>query len=58
MSQGYIGYHLQNALQNELTKYNIDKDVCSIVTQIEVSNDDPAFSNPTKPIGTFYSKPR
>lgn len=56
MSQGYIGYHLQNALQNELLKANIDKHVCSIVTQVEVSLDDPAFSNPTKPIGSFYSR--
>ncbi len=56
MSQGYIGYHLQNALQNELLKRNINKNVVSIVTQVEVDINDEAFSNPVKPIGSFYSK--
>lgn len=56
MSEGYIGYHLQNALQNELNTKNIDKTVVSIVTQVEVSKDDSAFNNPTKPIGSFYTK--
>ena len=56
MSEGYIGFHLQNALLNELKKDNIDKAVCSITTQVEVDINDPAFSNPTKPIGSFYSQ--
>lgn len=56
MSQGYIGYHLQNAIGNELAALNIDKSIASIVTQVIVDENDPAFDRPTKPIGTFYSK--
>lgn len=56
MSQGYIGYHLQNALREELKKRNINKSIGTIVTQVIVDKDDPAFKNPTKPIGAFYSK--
>ena len=56
MSQGYIGYHLQNALQNELDKEGINKKVATIITQVEVDKDDKAFLDPTKPIGSFYSK--
>lgn len=56
MSEGYIGYHLQNALQNELRLSGIKKNVISVVTQVLVSKSDPAFLNPTKPIGSFYSK--
>ena len=56
MSQGYIGYHLQNALKNELDRQGIDKKVLTVVTQVEVDKDDTAFSNPTIPIGSFYSK--
>ena len=56
MSEGYIGYHLQNALINELKKEGIDSSVVSVVTQVEVDKDDPAFVNPTKPIGSFYSR--
>lgn len=56
MSEGYIGYHLQNALINELKKEGIDSSVASVVTQVEVDKDDPAFVNPTKPIGSFYSR--
>lgn len=56
MSQGYIGYHLQNAIREELKNRNIDKDVVSIVTQSLVDKEDEAFKNPTKPIGSFYSK--
>lgn len=55
MSEGYIGYHLQNALKNELLKNNINKSVVTMITQVEVSKDDKAFSNPTKPIGSFYT---
>ncbi len=55
MSQGYIGYHLQNAIRDELTSRNIKKDVATIVTQVVVDQHDPAFKNPTKPIGSFYT---
>lgn len=55
MSQGYIGYHLQNALLEELTKRNIKKDVVSLVTQVVVDKNDEAFINYTKPVGPFYS---
>lgn len=56
MSQGYIGYHLQNALQNELKKRGIDRSVATVITQVVVDADDPAFSCPTKPIGGFYTR--
>lgn len=56
MSQGYIGYHLQNAVANELRARNMNQTVASIVTQVVVEKDDPAFKNPTKPIGSFYTK--
>ena len=56
MSQGYIGYHLQNAIDNELAINNINKKVVSLITQVEVNKDDPAFLDPSKPIGSFYSK--
>ena len=56
MSQGYIGYHLQNAIGNELASRGMDKPVATIVTQTVVSKDDPAFQNPTKPVGAFYDK--
>lgn len=56
MSQGYIGYHLQQSLQNELHQRWMNKDVVSLVTQVEVDPTDPAFQNPTKPVGSFYSK--
>lgn len=56
MSQGYIGYHLQNSIQNELFARGIRKTVTTLVTQVLVDETDPAFSHPTKPIGAFYSK--
>lgn len=56
MSQGYIGYHLQNALQEELAHRMIKKDAASVITQVVVDAADTAFLNPTKPIGTFFSK--
>lgn len=56
MSQGYIGYHLQNAILREMETQGIRRNVLSVITQVEVSADDPAFENPTKPIGTFYSE--
>ena len=56
MSQGYIGYHLQNAIARELQAQGLEKNVVTLVTQVEVDAADPAFKNPTKPIGAFYSK--
>lgn len=56
MTEGSIGYWLQNALQNELQKLNIEKSVASVVTQVVVDKDDDAFTNPTKPIGPYYSE--
>ena len=56
MSEGYIGYHIQNSLYNSLKKNNIDKTVSTIVTQVLVDLNDPLFLNPSKPIGSFYSK--
>lgn len=56
MSQGYIGFHMQNAIGNELTVQGIDKSIASIVTQVIVDENDEAFDNPRKPIGSFYSK--
>lgn len=56
MSEGYIAYHLGNALGNELRKEGISSSVCPVVTQVEVDPNDKAFDNPTKPIGSFYSR--
>jgi carbamate kinase len=56
MSQGYIGYHLQNAINAELIKRNIKKDVATLITQTIVDKDDSAFKNPSKPIGSFYTE--
>ena len=56
MSQAYIGYDLQNALREELLNRGMDKPVCTIVTQTIVDAQDPAFQNPTKPIGKFLSE--
>jgi carbamate kinase len=56
MSQGYIGYHLQQAIGNELKREGINKCCVTVVTQVVVDEHDPAFKNPTKPIGSFYTK--
>lgn len=56
MSQGYIGYQLQQSLQNELHQRGMEKDVVTTVTQVVVDPSDPAFENPTKPVGDFYTK--
>lgn len=56
MSQGQIGYMLQQQLTNELTRQQIARPVVTIITQVIVDKNDPSFSNPTKPIGSFYSK--
>ena len=56
MSEGYIGYHIQNALYNSLNNKGVNKTVCTVVTQVLVNPNDPLFLNPSKPIGSFYTK--
>jgi carbamate kinase len=56
MSQGYIGYHIQQALRYALARRNRDIPVVTLLTQMVVEPEDPAFGHPTKPIGPFYSK--
>lgn len=56
MSQGYIGYDLQNALREELLDRGIPRPVSTVLTQVRVDPEDPAFKNPTKPIGHFMSR--
>ena len=56
MSQGYIGYDLQNALREELLDRGISKGVATVLTQVEVYPADPAFAHPTKPIGAFMTR--
>lgn len=56
MSQAYIGYDLQNAIREELVNRGINQPVSTIVTQVRVDQNDPAYDNPSKPIGSFMSK--
>ncbi|SHJ88349.1 carbamate kinase [Anaerobranca californiensis DSM 14826] len=56
MSQGYIGYHLQQAIREEMRKRGIEKHIASVVTQVVVDKNDPGFKNPTKPVGSFYTE--
>ena len=58
MTEGSMGFMLEKALINELRKNSLDKEVATLVTQVVVDRDDPAFENPTKPIGPFYTKYR
>lgn len=55
-SQGFIGYMIEQQLRNVLRSHDLDRDIITIITQVLVDRDDPAFENPTKPIGPFYSK--
>jgi len=55
-SQGYLGFLLAQTLQNVFHQQNINRNVVSVVTQTRVDSNDPAFQNPTKPIGRFYTK--
>jgi carbamate kinase len=55
-TQGFIGYMIQQALGNELKKRGIDRGVVTIVTRVLVDDKDPAFKNPTKPVGPFYTR--
>ncbi|MDY5276962.1 MAG: carbamate kinase [Erysipelotrichaceae bacterium] len=56
MTQGYIGYHLQQAIGRELNKRHLNRECVTVVTQVVVDKNDKAFENPTKPIGAFYSE--
>lgn len=56
MSQGYIGYHLQQAIREEMKKQGLERDVVALVTQVLVDSNDDAFNHPTKPVGMFYTK--
>ena len=56
VSQGYIGYDLQNALREELLNRGIDKGVATIITQVRVDPNDKAFKDPSKPIGRLMTK--
>ena len=56
MTQGYIGYHLQQAIQAELRKRGIDRACATVITQVVVDENDPGFQNPTKPVGSFYTQ--
>lgn len=58
MTEGSMGYMLEKALINELRKNSIDKEVVTILTQVIVDREDPAFQNPTKPVGPFYTQYR
>jgi len=55
-SEGGIGFMIQQALYNQLKQLNIKREVATVVTQVVVDKNDPAFSNPTKPIGPFYTR--
>ena len=56
MSQGYIGYHIQKELTKVLTKERIHKHVTTVITEVAVDKKDKSFKNPTKPVGSFYTK--
>jgi carbamate kinase len=56
LSQGYIGYQLQQGIKNELHRQGMPWHVATVVTQVEVCRDDPAFCAPSKPIGSFYDE--
>ncbi|MBQ3141939.1 MAG: carbamate kinase [Bacilli bacterium] len=56
MSQGYIGFHIQNEILYEINKKNINYDVATLLTEVIVDKNDEAFLNPTKPIGKFYTE--
>lgn len=56
MTQGYIGYHLQQAIQDELKARGIRKACATVITRVVVDGTDPGFQNPTKPVGSFYTK--
>ncbi len=58
MTEGSMGFILEKAIANELRRWSLDKEVATIISQVVVDRDDPAFERPTKPVGPFYSKYR
>ncbi|WP_010298030.1 carbamate kinase [Clostridium senegalense] len=56
MSQGYIGYHLQQAIREELKNRGSNKEVATVITQVIVDKNDEGFKNPTKPVGSFFTE--
>jgi carbamate kinase len=56
MTQGQVGYMIQQALLNELKDARLDRNVVTLVTQVMVDREDPGFQNPTKPVGPFYTR--
>jgi carbamate kinase len=58
MTEGSMGFMLEQAIINELRKNSVDKEVATLITQVIVDRNDPAFENPTKPVGPFYSSYR
>jgi carbamate kinase len=58
MTQGSMGYMLEKAIVNELRTRSLDKEVATVVSEVVVDKDDPAFEDPTKPVGPFYTKYR
>lgn len=58
MTEGSMGFMLEKCLINEMRRSSVDKEVVSIISQVVVDKDDPAFQNPTKPVGPFYTKYR
>ncbi len=58
MTEGSMGFMLEQAITNELRRWSLDKEVATLVTQVVVDKDDPAFAHPTKPVGPFYQKYR
>lgn len=56
MSQGYIGFHIQNAIYNALKEEGLKRNVVTVVSQVLVDKNDPMFQNPTKPVGAFYNE--
>jgi carbamate kinase len=58
MTEGSMGFMLEKAIINELRKNSIDKEVATLITQVVVDKNDPAFDNPSKPVGPFYSRHR
>jgi len=58
MTEGSMGFMLEKAIINELRKNSIDKEIATLITQVVVDKDDPAFDNPSKPVGPFYSQYR
>ena len=58
MTEGSMGFMLEQAIINELRKNSVDKEVATLITQVIVDRNDPAFDNPTKPVGPFYSQYR